>query len=133
MRLSLFLLLVVLLACAAKVKGATPEFLAAIKHVESGGQPNGGRDVTADGGRSIGPLCTSKAAWIDSRVAGSWEDCRDLAYAQRVAIAYWRRYCPTALANNDYETMARIWNGGPQGHKKQATIKYWNKVKQALK
>lgn len=27
------------------------------------------------------------------------------------------------------ETVARKWNGGPQGHKKAATLKYWQKVK----
>jgi hypothetical protein len=30
------------------------------------------------------------------------------------------------------EQLARIWNGGPFGYKKNATIKYWNKVQQQL-
>lgn len=29
----------------------------------------------------------------------------------------------------DDETIARGWNGGPGGHKKQATEKYWSKVR----
>jgi len=33
----------------------------------------------------------------------------------------------------DYaEIVARRWNGGPRGHKKRATIKYFNKVKKQL-
>ncbi len=28
--------------------------------------------------------------------------------------------------------MARCWNGGPNGHKKTATLAYWNKVKDVL-
>jgi len=28
--------------------------------------------------------------------------------------------------------MARVWNGGPQGAMKQATVKYWNKVRALL-
>jgi len=28
--------------------------------------------------------------------------------------------------------LARIWNGGPTGHKKQATLVYWNKVEKVL-
>ena len=30
------------------------------------------------------------------------------------------------------EVIARKWNGGPNGHKKASTLKYWNKVKQQL-
>jgi len=29
----------------------------------------------------------------------------------------------------DFEKIARQWNGGPTGHEKKSTIKYWNKVK----
>ena len=31
------------------------------------------------------------------------------------------------------EEIARVWNGGYNGHKKQSTIKYWNKVKKQFK
>ena len=31
------------------------------------------------------------------------------------------------------EEIARTWNGGYTGHKKQSTIKYWNKVKKQIK
>ena len=30
------------------------------------------------------------------------------------------------------EARARIWNGGPQGYRKKATLKYWKKVQIAL-
>jgi hypothetical protein len=30
------------------------------------------------------------------------------------------------------EVIARKWNGGPNGHKKASTLKYWKKVKQQL-
>jgi hypothetical protein len=33
-----------------------------------------------------------------------------------------------SLSNNDMEIMARKWNGGPKGHIKKATKKYWRKV-----
>jgi hypothetical protein len=48
-------------------------------------------------------------------------------------LAYWERYCPTALARGDWATLARIHNGGPAGHKKPATLKYWKKVSQAMR
>jgi hypothetical protein len=31
------------------------------------------------------------------------------------------------------EKIARVWNGGYNGHKKQSTLKYWNKVKKQIK
>ena len=31
-----------------------------------------------------------------------------------------------------FEIVARKWNGGPSGHKKTATIEYWNKIKKQL-
>ncbi len=31
------------------------------------------------------------------------------------------------------EKIARVWNGGYNGHKKQNTIKYWNKVRKQIK
>ena len=33
-----------------------------------------------------------------------------------------------SLSKEDMELMARKWNGGPNGHKKKATRKYWKKV-----
>ena len=33
------------------------------------------------------------------------------------------------LKSNIRQKMAKCWNGGPSGHKKKATNKYWNKVK----
>jgi len=31
------------------------------------------------------------------------------------------------------EKIARVWNGGYTGHKKQSTIKYWQKVRNKIK
>ena len=31
------------------------------------------------------------------------------------------------------EQIARVWNGGYNGHKKQSTIKYWDKVRKNIK
>jgi hypothetical protein len=32
------------------------------------------------------------------------------------------------ISEREMELIARKWNGGPNGHKKRATQKYWNKV-----
>ena len=34
--------------------------------------------------------------------------------------------------DSDFETIARNWNGGPNGYKKSRTEKYWAKVEQEL-
>ena len=34
--------------------------------------------------------------------------------------------------NPTNEKIARNWNGGPNGYKKQSTLKYWQKVKKLL-
>ena len=34
--------------------------------------------------------------------------------------------------NDSDETIARNWNGGPKGYKKDRTVKYWNKIKKQL-
>jgi hypothetical protein len=109
------------------------QFLDAIRQVETGGEPNGGRDSTGDNGRSIGPYQIGLAYWKDSRVSGQWADVRDRTYAERVMMAYWKRYAPAALASNDFETLARVHNGGVRGASKNATIPYWRKVQAAMK
>ena len=34
--------------------------------------------------------------------------------------------------NGTPERIARVWNGGPNGHKKPQTLAYWHKVKEQL-
>lgn len=36
------------------------------------------------------------------------------------------------ISEQEMELIARKWNGGPQGHKKKATKKYWNKVNRRI-
>lgn len=109
---------------------ATPrQTLDAIRQVESGGNVN----AVGDGGRSIGPYQIQRAYWLDSRVPGHYEQVRDTAYAERVVIAYWRRYEPDALRRGDAETLARLHNGGPGWRKhRAATDGYWRKVRKQL-
>jgi hypothetical protein len=38
-----------------------------------------------------------------------------------------------SLSKEDMELMARKWNGGPDGHKKKSTKKYWRKVSKRLR
>lgn len=96
----------------------------AMAGVESGWDPS----AVGDGGRAIGLYQIHQRYWQDSGVPGRWRDCVDPDYARRVILAYWQRYCPDALERGDREVLCRIHNGGPQGHKRKHTLKYWRKI-----
>ena len=107
-------------------------FFNAIRQVETGGEPNDGRDTIGAAGE-IGPYQITYAYWLDSNVKGEWKLCKQKAYAEKVMLAYWKRYDHKALKNKDLEILARIHNGGPRGYEKESTIPYWEKVKKILK
>jgi hypothetical protein len=106
------------------------EILEAIRQVESGGRDN---PPDGDDGRAIGPYQIHFVYWLDAKggdaaLGGTYEDCRDRAYAERVILAYMRRYAADALSRGDAETIARVHNGGPMGPDKHATLGYWQRV-----
>lgn len=103
----------------------------AIHQVETGGRLG---PVRGDGGKALGPLQIHRVCWLDAKVPGRYEDCADLSYSKRVFAAYMERYATERRLGRPVtdEDRARIWNGGPNGYKKKATIKYWNKVKEYL-
>ena len=108
-------------------------FLDAIAKVES----NHDDSAIGDAGRAIGRYQIWRTYWSDALVkapsiGGEYEDCKGKVYAERVLVAYMLRYAAQAVKDKDYETLARIHNGGPQGHKRKATLKYWEKVEKAL-
>ena len=105
--------------------------LDAIREVETGNHPDPA-NARGDEGRSLGPYQITFAYWKDSGVPGRYEFVRNRAYAERVIIAYWQRFCPEALARGDWRTLAKVHNGGPNGPQVPKTIGYWLKVRQAL-
>lgn len=110
------------------------QILAAIRFVESGDR----RDVPdGDGGRAIGPYQIHRVYWQDAtefapELGGSYRDCRQRDYAERVIAAYMERYAPAAWRRGDAETIARVHNGGPHGASKAATDGYWRRVRMRL-
>ena len=123
--------LLALLALASVSHAAPPEsFWRALHQVETSGRHGA---ILGDNGRSLGPLQISRAYHADARVAGSYEQVTDLAYARRVTTAYLKRYAPQAWAQGDVATLARIHNGGPAGARKPATLGYADKVRRAMR
>ena len=109
--------------------------LDALIQVESSGRD----DAVGDGGKAIGCLQIWKIYHTDaverSGIGGSYKDCYNRADAKRIVDAYMKRYAKEAWTNPhmfNAEKCARIHNGGPKGHLKKATIKYWKKVDKLL-
>jgi hypothetical protein len=100
-------------------------FLAALLAVESGGNDL----AIGDHGRAIGALQIHAAVVVDvNRHHGTryrHADMHDRTKAVRVASLYLATYAPGASP----EVQARVWNGGPRGATKAATLGYWAKVK----
>ncbi len=119
-----------LLVLASAAHAAPPEaFWRALHQVETSGRTGA---IIGDGGKALGPLQIHRVYHADSRVAGDYSRCADLAYSRRVAEAYLKRYAPRAWAAGDVETLARVHNGGPAGARKAATLPYAAKVKAAI-
>jgi len=112
-------------------QASRPSLLHAIRLVESGGRPNPPR---GDGGRARGPYQIWRAYWLDARMpSGTWADCDRRAYAERVILAYWRRWCPKALASGDWRTLANVHHlGGPANRRGETDEAYLAKVKAVM-
>jgi len=86
-----------------------------------------------DQGRAIGCLQIHKAVVVDvNRFTGShyrWEAMTNRATARAVCQAYLEHYG----RGKSMEQQARIWNGGPTGDRKTATVAYWHRVQKAIK
>lgn len=105
------------------------QFLEAISFVESNHNDN----AIGDNGKAIGRYQIHKAYWIDARMNyGGYQNVKDSKYSRQVMLRYWKRYCPKALANRDYQHLARVHNGGPKGHLRKCTLYYWHKVEREL-
>lgn len=108
--------------------------LAALVAVESSGNP----DAVGDNGLAFGCLQLHAAYVQDAaEFAGeTWkhEDAFNPATAEQIVRAYMARYATQKRLGRSptYEDIARIHNGGPNGHKKAATDSYWLKVKKKL-
>lgn len=121
---------ILLLVVCIKARGESLKPLFdAIRQVESGGRC----DLVGDGGRSVGPYQIQRSYWRDSGVPGNYQDVRDRAYAERVMVGYWKRYCPGALLTHDLRVLARVHNGGPLGHRKPSTLRYWEHVRREIR
>lgn len=122
----IFALAVSCVTCLAS--GTYEDFERAIAKVESSGNTK----AVGDNGKAIGIFQIHESCWRDSGVKGSYNQCFDAKYSKQVMRAYLLRYAKKAVKSNDFETLAKVWNGGPNGAKNKKTNNYWFKVKKNL-
>lgn len=103
----------------------------ALIHVESQGEPR----AVGDGGAALGLLQIRREVVEDvNRIYGTeyrHEDAFEPGKAVEIAVLY-LRYWGNRGGPATPEKLARIWNGGPRGAEKDATLAYWRKVREAL-
>ncbi len=111
--------------------------LAALMAVESGANPF----AVGDGGKAVGCLQIHASVVADvNRIAGpktapyTLADRLEVMKSKQMCVIYLSYYATEARIGRPVtdEDRARIWNGGPNGWKKDATIPYWNKVKREM-
>ena len=130
--------LLAILAALVSSANAAPycpdRLIPALSKVESNGNPR----AVGDSGKALGELQIWSVVVQDvNRVHGTrytHRDAFDPAKARDICRRYLAIYCtPKRLGRQPtMEDAARIWNGGPNGHRKSATEKYWHKVAQVL-
>lgn len=101
----------------------------ALVHVESKGNVH----ASGDNGRAIGILQIHKEVIDDVNkaygVAYSYEDRKCPIKSREICRKYLILHGGRHATNEKY---ARIWNGGPVGHRKRNTRKYWHIVRRHL-
>jgi hypothetical protein len=122
-------LLLALLLSTSAFAAPSEAFWRALHKVETGGRVGPIRSSSG----ALGPLQIKREYFIDSRVKGSYSQVSDLAFARKVAEAYFKRYAPEAYRKGDAFTLARVHNGGPSGHRRSSTLAYGRKVLNAMK
>lgn len=101
------------------------QLAAAIITIES----NGNDFAVGDGGRAIGAFQIHAGVVADvNRVYGTRYTHRGMTNRTDAHVVF-QRYLSIYANGKPMEYCAKVWNGGPKGPNKQATEKYWNKVK----
>ena len=114
----------------AYAKQPSEKLLGALIQVESSGNDK----AIGDSGKAVGCLQIRKEVIKDvNRVYGTsykMSDRTNRAKSKEICKKYISIYATTKRLGRNVtnEDMARIWNGGPNGYKKNATKKYWDKV-----
>lgn len=104
-------------------------------------ESNGNDNAIGDNGKALGCLqiweiCVNDVNRI-YKTTYKHKDALDRKKAVeicRLYLSYWGKHYEKKTGKKvTLEVLARMWNGGPKGYKNKNTIKYWNKLKEAIK
>ena len=108
--------------------GELEALLNALIKTESNGNPLAiGRDGEL-GALQIRKILVDDVNRILQRPEFVYSDRYSVERSKQMARIYLGYYC----RNMTNEQMARCWNGGPEGYKKEYTEKYWRKIKKCF-
>ena len=132
------LLLAGLLALASSAQAAlSPRLVSALIQVESSGRDH----AIGDNGRAVGclqihPILVDDVNGILARRGSSTRytlaDRLNRQKSVEMLTIYLENYSKHLGRAATDQDLARIWNGGPSGWRKNATIGYWRKVSSHL-
>lgn len=127
MKKSVFIICAIVSHCV--FGGPSSKLIDALVHVESMGNVH----AVGDNGKAIGVLQIHKEVIDDVNRAYR----TTYVYSDRKSIEKSREICRKYLIlhggrSASDEKYARIWNGGPTGHRKKSTEQYWRKVMRSM-
>ena len=111
--------------------------ISALMIVES----NGRADAIGDNGRAIGilqihPECVqdiNRFSHTGYKLADRQDERKSVGMCWRYLYHYGNKYKQDTGQEPTAEILARIWNGGPRGYKKERTRHYWDRVQAELR
>lgn len=106
--------------------------LPALIAVESGGDWSKVGAAGERGGLQITTACiadVNRIYGLQGAQRFTQDDAYDPVQAKAICVAYLSHY---GRGHESLEELARIWNGGPEGYKREKTLSYWFKVQNYL-
>lgn len=127
----IFMSFMTIFTCKASENYDIDSLLNAIKFVESkNGKYTDGKNGEI-GSYQIKKIVIDDVNRILNKKIFKYDDALDENKSReicRIYILYWSKKYNV----NTTECMARIWNGGPRGYRKESTVKYWHKIRRVL-
>lgn len=119
---------------AGQLLPLTSQFKSKLNQVEASGRKANVKP--GDGGLAIGPFQIHCDYWqdateYDKTIGGTYADCENYDYSVKVVTAYLNRHGKKLIRAQDWESLARMHNGGPAGHKSKLTLPYLKKYRAA--
>jgi hypothetical protein len=127
---------IIALVILSSVASAT-DIVKALIQVESKGNDL----AVGDNGRAVGCLQiwevvikdVNRVYHTNYKATDRTDRKKSIQICRKYLVIWGKHYEKVTGKKCTLEVLARIWNGGPNGWKKDSTIKYWNKVKKELK